>query len=65
MGTPEQDALRRDLTINSMFYNLHTRKIEDFTGKVQEDRELLRKLGNSGLEGWDCKDSFGACSDFC
>lgn len=23
-GTPEQDALRRDLTINSLFYNLNT-----------------------------------------
>jgi tRNA nucleotidyltransferase (CCA-adding enzyme) len=34
MGTPEQDAVRRDLTINAMFYNLHTGKIEDFTGKV-------------------------------
>ena len=25
IGTPEQDALRRDLTVNSMFYNINTR----------------------------------------
>lgn len=33
-GTPEQDAYRRDLTINSLFYNLNTKSIEDFTKKV-------------------------------
>ncbi|KAJ3342794.1 CCA tRNA nucleotidyltransferase, mitochondrial [Gonapodya sp. JEL0774] len=37
---PEEDAERRDITINSMFYNLHTRKVEDFTGKGV--RDLLR-----------------------
>lgn len=31
IGTPEQDALRRDLTINSLYYNINTGKIEDFT----------------------------------
>ncbi|KAI0005366.1 hypothetical protein BJV74DRAFT_762033 [Russula compacta] len=28
-GTPLQDALRRDITINSLFYNVHTRSVED------------------------------------
>jgi tRNA nucleotidyltransferase (CCA-adding enzyme) len=32
LGTPQEDALRRDITINSLFYNLHTRQVEDFTG---------------------------------
>ncbi|KAI9333718.1 hypothetical protein BDR26DRAFT_840242 [Obelidium mucronatum] len=32
-GTPLQDALRRDITINALFYNLHTKKVEDFTGQ--------------------------------
>ena len=31
-GTPEEDSLRRDFTINALFYNLHSEKIEDFTG---------------------------------
>jgi hypothetical protein len=33
-GTPQQDADRRDLTINALFYNINTREVEDFTGKV-------------------------------
>ncbi|KAG7382022.1 CCA tRNA nucleotidyltransferase, mitochondrial [Phytophthora pseudosyringae] len=36
-ATPEDDATRRDLTINALFYNLHTRQVEDFTGKGVED----------------------------
>ncbi|CAD8092864.1 unnamed protein product [Paramecium primaurelia] len=37
VGTPEQDAFRRDLTINSMFYNLNTQEIEDFTNMGLQD----------------------------
>eukprot|EP00981_Chlorochromonas_danica_P007342 scaffold1690_cov177-Ochromonas_danica.AAC.19 len=33
IGTPEEDAFRRDLTINALFYNLHSRSVEDWTGK--------------------------------
>mmetsp|Transcript_22652 Transcript_22652/g.31600 ORF Transcript_22652/g.31600 Transcript_22652/m.31600 type:complete len:618 (-) Transcript_22652:148-2001(-) len=36
-GTPTQDAYRRDLTINSMFYNLNTGSIEDWTGMGLSD----------------------------
>ncbi|KAE9409338.1 hypothetical protein BT96DRAFT_848716 [Gymnopus androsaceus JB14] len=36
-GTPVQDALRRDMTINALFYNVHTRKVEDFTEKGLDD----------------------------
>lgn len=36
-GTPEQDALRRDLTINSLFYNINSGIVEDFTGKGKTD----------------------------
>jgi tRNA nucleotidyltransferase (CCA-adding enzyme) len=32
IGTPYEDATRRDLTINSLFYNIHTKSVEDFTG---------------------------------
>jgi len=33
-GTPKEDAERRDLTINALYYNINTREVEDFTGKV-------------------------------
>ena len=32
-GSPEEDAYRRDFTINALFYNIMTNKIEDFTSK--------------------------------
>eukprot|EP00898_Chlorokybus_atmophyticus_P008259 jgi/Chlat1/8434/Chrsp80S07921 len=43
-GTPEQDALRRDLTINSLFYNISTGAVEDLTGKGVDDlrRGIIR-----------------------
>lgn len=34
---PESDAYRRDLTINSLFYNINTGAIEDFTGTGYDD----------------------------
>jgi tRNA nucleotidyltransferase (CCA-adding enzyme) len=36
-GTPLEDALRRDLTINSLFYNINTQEVEDMTGKGVQD----------------------------
>ena len=36
-GSPLQDANRRDITINALFYNLHTKQVEDWTGKGVED----------------------------
>lgn len=36
-GTPEEDAERRDATVNAMFYNLNEDIIEDFTGKGHDD----------------------------
>ena len=38
-GTPKEDALRRDATVNALFYNLHTNQVEDFTGKGLADME--------------------------
>ncbi|KND91434.1 CCA tRNA nucleotidyltransferase, mitochondrial [Tolypocladium ophioglossoides CBS 100239] len=35
-GTAEEDALRRDATINALFYNLHTGHVEDFTGGLPD-----------------------------
>jgi tRNA nucleotidyltransferase (CCA-adding enzyme) len=44
IGTPEQDAYRRDLTFNSLFYNINTKEIEDYTGKGINDlkNEIVR-----------------------
>ena len=39
IGTPKEDAERRDFTINSMFYNIDTEKVEDWTGKGFDDLE--------------------------
>ncbi|KAF3452429.1 hypothetical protein FNV43_RR02862 [Rhamnella rubrinervis] len=36
-GTAEQDAYRRDLTINSLFYNINTSSVEDYTERGIED----------------------------
>ena len=36
MGTAEEDASRRDLTINSLFYNINTSEIEDYIGGLQD-----------------------------
>ncbi|KAK4440743.1 CCA tRNA nucleotidyltransferase, mitochondrial [Sesamum alatum] len=32
-GSAEEDAYRRDLTINSLFYNINTSSVEDLTGR--------------------------------
>ena len=47
-GTPSEDAYRRDLTINSMFYNINEEKIEDLTGKGISD--LSSRLIRTPLE---------------
>ncbi|KIW97869.1 uncharacterized protein Z519_01453 [Cladophialophora bantiana CBS 173.52] len=36
-GTAEEDALRRDATVNALFYNLDTQEVEDFTHRGLED----------------------------
>jgi len=41
-GTPLEDALRRDLTINAMFYNVNTGTVEDFTGMGLTDLKKRR-----------------------
>lgn len=43
-GTPEEDAFRRDATINALFYNLQTSEVEDWTGKGFQDldRGIIR-----------------------
>eukprot|EP00523_Entomoneis_sp_CCMP467_P010595 CAMPEP_0168738108 /NCGR_PEP_ID=MMETSP0724-20121128/10757_1 /TAXON_ID=265536 /ORGANISM="Amphiprora sp., Strain CCMP467" /LENGTH=504 /DNA_ID=CAMNT_0008785429 /DNA_START=165 /DNA_END=1676 /DNA_ORIENTATION=+ len=40
IGTASEDAFRRDLTINALFYNINTGEVEDWTGRGFDD---LRK----------------------
>jgi len=42
-GTPEEDAQRRDLTINAMFYNIATGQIEDHVGGLEDIKSLTLK----------------------
>ena len=43
-GTATEDALRRDATVNALFYNLNTSALEDLTGRGLEDmrNKLIR-----------------------
>lgn len=47
-GTPEEDALRRDATVNALFYNLDKSEVEDFTGRGLED--MKRKVIKTPLD---------------
>ena len=40
-ATPKEDALRRDLTFNALFYNINTKKVEDYTGKGVYIRNVI------------------------
>jgi len=37
IGTPIEDAFRRDLTINALFFNITQQQIEDYTGRGLKD----------------------------
>ncbi len=46
-GTLEEDAWRRDFTINSLYYNIHDSSIVDITGGVNDVNEkLIRIIGD-------------------
>ena len=50
-GTPVQDALRRDATVNALFYNLHTQGVEDFTERGLQD--MRDRLIRTPLKPWE------------
>jgi len=46
-GTPEEDARRRDLTINGLFYDITTHSIIDYVGGVEDlDRRIIRTIND-------------------
>jgi tRNA nucleotidyltransferase (CCA-adding enzyme) len=40
IGSPEEDAYRRDLTINALFFNINKNKVEDYTMMGVNDLKL-------------------------
>lgn len=42
-GTAQEDALRRDATVNALFYNLNTGKVEDFTTGLADMRAKVMR----------------------
>ena len=46
-GTPEEDAFRRDFTINALFYDIATFSIIDYVGGLQDLRDrVVRSIGD-------------------
>ena len=46
-GTPEEDANRRDFTVNGLFYDIKTFSVIDYVGGLKDlDRKILRTIGD-------------------
>ena len=46
-GTPEEDAFRRDFTINGLFYDIDTRSVIDYVGGLRDlERRIIRSIGD-------------------
>jgi poly(A) polymerase len=46
-GTAEEDAFRRDFTVNALFYDIGTRAVIDYTGGLDDLRAgLVRSIGD-------------------
>jgi poly(A) polymerase len=46
-GTPEEDAFRRDITINGLFYNIADFSIIDYVGGIADlTRQVIRTIGD-------------------
>ncbi len=49
-GTPEEDAFRRDFTINALFYDIATYSIIDYVGGLRDlENRLIRSIGDPGI----------------
>jgi poly(A) polymerase len=49
-GTAEQDALRRDFTINALFYDPDLDELVDYVeGKLDVDRRIVRTIGDAAV----------------
>jgi poly(A) polymerase len=49
-GSPEEDAFRRDFTINALFYDIATYSIIDYVGGLSDlENWLIRSIGDPGV----------------
>ena len=49
-GTPEEDARRRDFTVNALFYNIADFSIIDYTGGLDDlQKGVIRTIGDPGV----------------
>jgi poly(A) polymerase len=49
-GTPEEDAFRRDFTINALFYDIASYAIIDYVGGLKDlEHRVIRSIGDPGV----------------
>jgi poly(A) polymerase len=49
-GTPEEDAFRRDFTVNALFYDIATFSVIDYVGGLGDlERRVIRVIGDPNL----------------
>lgn len=49
-GTPETDALRRDFTVNGLFYNITDFSVIDYVGGMADlERKIIRSIGDPNI----------------
>ena len=49
-GTPEEDAKRRDFTVNGLFYDIKTFAVIDYVGGLKDlEKRVLRSIGDPNI----------------
>src|SRR5258705_780881 len=49
-GTPEEDAFRRDFTVNALFYDIATFSVIDYVGGLEDlDQRVIRTIGDPAV----------------
>ncbi|HET7291190.1 MAG TPA: polynucleotide adenylyltransferase PcnB [Vicinamibacteria bacterium] len=49
-GTPEEDAFRRDFTVNALFYDIATFSVIDYVGGLEDlDARVIRTIGDPAV----------------
>lgn len=49
-GTPAEDAMRRDFTVNGLFYDIKTFSVIDYVGGLKDlEKNMIRSIGNPNV----------------